>query len=344
VFADDQAQLDRFEQLRSGAGSLEDDSTFQDAIDGLPPDSIARAFVSGSSIQAAVDRSLEQSSGVSGSTESAIGTLDSVGAAVTPQSDGIRIDAAATGSDLKLGASDYQAALPASVPAGAILYLSFNDIGGTFDRLLRSLSETNPDFDRQRAQLELALGFSLDEIGDLLSGEGAFALYRSSSDLPTFLVVFHASDEDKARRLVDRLGVLARASGDATVRSVQIGSIEATEFGAQGARVLAAVVDGNLVFTNGRSAIEGMLPGTSKLGDDAVYRAAVAGAGMPSSTKGFFYADLGASLKYLFDYLEGRGESISSVVRDNVAPLRGLLLYSTKEGDTFHYIGFLGIE
>jgi hypothetical protein len=343
VFANSQTQLDKFKSLRGSGARLDGDSSFRSAIDGLPSDSIAKAFVRGSAIQSAIDQAIEQQGGPTSATADQIGTLDSFGAAVTPESNGIRIDSALTG-DLKLGGSGYHVDLPSSLPSGATLFLSFNNVGGRLNTLFDDYARTNPSFDQQRAQVEAALGLRFKDIFDLLSGEGAFALYRTTGT-PALLFAVQVSDETKARNLVEKAAALAQlGSSNVTVRSVQIGGVQAREFSTSGYSIFAAAFDGKLVLTNSRASIEAMQGTSSKLADDPAYKAAVSGAGMPSETNGFLYANLRGGLDYAFSYAESRGLTIPQVAKDNTAPLRGLLLYSASSGDKFQFAGFLGIE
>ncbi len=87
-----------------------------------------------------------------------------------------------------------------------------------------------------------------------------------------------------------------------------------------------------------------MLGSGPKLADDSAYKAAVAGAGVPDQTSGFVYADVQEALEYGFQYFEGHGRTVPQVVKDNIAPLRGLLLYGLKDGGDLTLTGFLGIQ
>ena len=342
VFAEAQAQLDQFNRMRENAGSLDDDSVFSQAMGELPADAIATAFVSGAAIKTSLDRALSTSGVPSKLTEGQIGKLDSISAAVTPESDGVRLDSALNGTDF--GGGGYHADLPSSLPSGALAYASFNNLSGRLRKLLESYRELNPSFAQQQSQVEAALGVRLDEVFDLLSGEGALALYRSPSGSAEILFTVRVDDEDKARRLIRRAAALAELGGTATTTQVQIGSVQATEFTVSGTRIYSAAFDGKLAIANSRTPIEGMQGGGSKLADDPAYKASVSGASVPSETNGFVYFNLRDGLGYLFDYLEGQGTTISQVVRGNVAPLRGLLLYASKSGDRFQLNGFLGIK
>ena len=65
---------------------------------------------------------------------------------------------------------------------------------------------------------------------------------------------------------------------------------------------------------------------------------------MPEETSGFVYADTKEALEYAFSYAEGLGETVPPVAKENTAPLRGLLLYGSKDGGDLTLTGFLGIQ
>ena len=105
-----------------------------------------------------------------------------------------------------------------------------------------------------------------------------------------------------------------------------------------------AVFDGKLVATNSRDAIQQMQGTGAKLADDPAYKAAVEGSGMPDETSGFIYSDLTAALPYGSTTRRATAGLSRQVVRDNTAPLQGLLLYASKDGGGLTLSGFLGIE
>jgi uncharacterized protein DUF3352 len=344
VFAQTQALLDRFDQARSDNGSLGDDSAFSDPWGALPSDSITRAWVRGGNAQAALDQRLHTSGLPADTTKNQFGTLDSITAALTPGSDGIKLGATFSG-DLNTGASSYQAKLPGVVPAGAIAYVSFSGLGGTLNKLLDTYGKTIPNFDQQRAQIELALGYPLNDVFDLFDGEDGLAVYKGKAGIPDVLLAAAVNNETKAHNILNRLASLATATGSLHVQTVQIGPVDAKEIAlSNGTTVYAAVFDGNLVITNSRTLVEDMQGAGPKLSDDSAYQAAVAGARVPQETSGFVYADLKATLDYAFSYEESHGTTVPQVVKDNTAPLRGLLLYGSTDGGDVTVTGFLGIQ
>ena len=344
VFAHRQALLDRFDQARSDSGSLGDDSAFSDPWGGLPSDSISRAWVRGDKAQAAFDASLRASGLPADTTKKQFGTLDAITAALSPASDGIKLGATFSG-DLDTGAHTYQAKLPGVVPAGAIAYLSFSGLGGTLNKLLDTYGNTIPNFDQDKAQIELALGYPLTDVFDLLNGEAGVAVYKGNNGAPGVLLVAAVNNEVKAQNILNRLASLGAATGSLQVRTVQIGPVQAKEIKLGSATTIyVAVFDGNLVVTNSRTLIEDMQGAGPKLTDDSTYQAAVAGAQVPQETSGFVYADPKATLDYASSYQESHGATVPQLVRDNAALLRGLLLYGSTDGGDVTVTGFLGIQ
>jgi Protein of unknown function (DUF3352) len=344
VFAEDQALLDRFSKARDESGWLDSESNFYESFNSLPADSIAKAWLRGDAVQAAFDKRLQTSGAPADTTKNQIGTLDAVTAAVTPGSDAIRIASTFSG-DLELGAGDYHAELPSSLPGGAILYISFNGVGSQINKLIDTYGSSVPNFDQQRAQIELVLGYPLKDVFALLDGEDAFVVYPTKTGTPTVVFAAVVSDESKAQTILNRLAALGAASGSLHIKSVQIGSVHAKEIAlGNGTFAYAAVFDGRLVTTNSRAVIEQMQGSGPKLADDSAYKAAVAGSGMPDQTSGFLYSDLSEALPYAFDYAESTGSSVPQVAKDNTAPLRGLLLYGSKDGGNLMLSGFLGIQ
>jgi hypothetical protein len=340
VVAQKQAILDLYDQAREGSGSLDDQSAFGDAYDALPADSIAKVWVGGNAVETAIDRSLKSAGSSADTIKKQLGTVDAITASLTPGSDGVKLAARFSG-DLKVGGGTYHAELPSALPAGATFYWSLHGLGD----LLNKFVDAYPNIDQQRAQVELVLGYPLKDVFDLVSGESAIAVYPVKSGTPQAIFAAKVSDESKARTILDRLATLAAASGNLQIKSVQVGSIQAKEITLSGGTsAFAAVFDGTLVTTNSRALLEQTAGSGSKLAGDSAFKSAVAGAGMPGDTTGFLYADLSSVLKFGFDYAESHGRSISPAVKDNTAPLGGLLLFGSKDGGNLDLAGFLGIQ
>jgi len=354
VMARDQATLSAFEERRAAVGgSLDGDSAFKDAFRDLPDDALVQAFVRGSAIQSRINAAIAKQAPVPGFTPSAaLGTLDSLGAAVIPQPAGLRLQATASG-DFKGNPSTFHPELPSQLPAGALAYVSFSNLEGSLRHALDRVGQFVPNFDQARAQFEAQLGFSLDrDLLPLLGGEGAIAVYpvehNSNFKAPTPIVdfVLKVDDEAAAHRVIDRLTILGEQSGKGKVTTTQIAGVQATQVAIRkDVSLYVTAFGGKVVVTNNASSIAAIRsPGGSRLTDDPVYKAAVEGSGLPDETSGFLYANLQSGVTYGFDLAEQQqGKTIRPEVRANTEPLRGLLLYTSKHGGHFDFNGFLGI-
>jgi hypothetical protein len=340
VFAETRALLDRFQQARSG-DALADQNRFEEAMDRLPEDAVARGFLNGDDVQRQLDESLVEE-GVAPELIRKYGRLETLAAAVVAQNAGVLLKADVA-TESAADAEPYSSQLPSAVPAGAIAYVSFGDLEEGIRRGLRVLEENDRDVALQREQAEAALGFSLeDDFAPIFGGEGGVAVYRAVPD-PGIALVLAVDDEDKARRTVDRLGALAQLGGIATTRRLTIEGVAVRRIRLPEHSLFAAVSRGRLVVTNSGAVLRDTLDrGPTLAGDDAFTRAADA-AELPQETTGFVYLDLVRGVPFALDYAEREGEPVPPEVRRNVRPLEALVLWGDRRGEDRTLTGFLKI-
>lgn len=339
VLAESQASIDRFKKMRSG-GTLAGSSAYRDAMEGLPEDALARAYVN-------ADLILEsyQASGAPLSAQ----TLDqlfpngvpSVGGTVSAEEGGLRFHA--TGKTTQ-PTDTFEASLPDELPAGALAYVGFNNLAKGVRESLKSAGEANDQFDQQLGQMELALGLSIDrDVLPLFEQEGAIAVYpaASGSGLPGIQLVMEVDDQEQAVETIDKL--LARAAqfapGIPTPQSIDIGGVKAKAVEYQGTTIVYAGFDGKLVITNSTDTIEAMQESGEKLADDQTYVSARENADVPGATSGIFYVNLNSA----FDLVQSASEQPPQV-QENVEPLDSFLLYSTANDGRVTVSGFLAIQ
>src|SRR6266540_1836025 len=91
VIARDQPTLSAFEERRAAVGgSLDGDSAFKDAFRDLPDGALVQAFVRGSTLQSAITEAITKRVTTPGITPAfSAGKLDSLGAAVIPEPQGL---------------------------------------------------------------------------------------------------------------------------------------------------------------------------------------------------------------------------------------------------------------
>src|SRR5262245_14706967 len=128
LIADDAATLDRFENARAD-GSLEGDARFQDAMDELPDDALAKLYVNGAAVTAAADKA--------GAAADSKNNLDAFAAAVGAESSGLRLDGAlkADLQDDLASIQPYEPKLLEAAPKGAYAFLSGNGHGKVAESL-----------------------------------------------------------------------------------------------------------------------------------------------------------------------------------------------------------------
>jgi uncharacterized protein DUF3352 len=346
VFAEEQALIDRFARARSG-DSLADDDVFRDAMERLPDDSLARAYVSGQQIEAAIEREAAKDPDVRAFRElqKSLGTIESLSFAATARDEGVRMDAAFAGNrDPQV--DSFEAALDERLPAGALAYVSFGDLRDFWRGFLDSAKQSIPNFEQQRRQFETALGFSLeDDLFPLFKQEGAVALYRSSSEIPgvTFLLDVEG-EEEKARNVVTRLGALVQLGDQGAMRKLTIEGVEVTQLSFPGETfsVFLGVSEGTLIVSTTEAGFREALGAETPLADDEVFEQAREAAELPDDSIGFLYVNLNVALDFFLD-MAPEGE-IDPQVRPNVEPLESALLYGQRDGNRVLLSGFLTIK
>jgi len=339
VLAESQASIDLFKNLRARVGTLAESATFDDAMEGLPDDALARAYVNADAIV---------SSQVAGSPLSpqAFDQLfpqgvPSVGGTVSAEEGGLRIQA--TGKTTQ-PTDTFEAALPDELPTGALVYVGFDNLAKGVRESLKKAGETNQQFDQQLGQIELALGLSLDrDVLPLFEQEGAIAVYpaASGSGLPGIQLVLKVDDEQQAVATIDKL--LARAAqfspGVPVPQSIDIGGVQAKAVEYQGTTIVYAGFNGKLVVTNAAATIEAMQGSGETLADDQTYSSARENADVPGETSGILYVNLNSAL----DLAQSLSEQPPQV-QENVEPLDSFLLYSTAGDGRVTVSGFLAIQ
>ena len=339
VIADTQAVLDRFRNAQSGA-KLSDSDAYEDAVQSLPEDAILKLYAGGPQVRRAIDEGLEEEGVPAGLGQ--FGDFRSAALALTAESEGVRVEADVVGrSDTAF--ETFQPRLPETLPTGALLYVSYANLDEPVRQILRSVEEAIPNFDEQRRQAEQAFGFSIEnDLLPLLQNEGAFAIYPGRP-LPTFVLAI-AGDEEKAVRLMDRLGALLELGGSGAAEERQVEGITIKELTIEGTSIFYAALEGVFLASNTQAGVLDANGDGPKLADDELYQSAREGTEAEGGTIGFVYGNLEEGLPYVLDFAEDQGETVPPEVRPNIEPLKSLLFSSTQDGNRFELSGFLAIE
>jgi hypothetical protein len=342
VFAKTQATLDRFRQQREG-DKLSGSDAYEEAVSSLPEDALLKLYFGGPQAQERI-RSMLSEEGLPQGLAQRLGDLRSAALALTAESGGVRVEAdLVTGSDLDL--ETYEPQLPQSLPAGALVYVSFANLDEPTRQILETVEDSFPNFDEQRRQAEQAFGFSIEgDILPLLENEGAFAIYPARP-LPAFVLAL-SDEEGRATQLMDRVAALLQLGDEATRRRHQVEGVSVTElaFRDEGFSVFYAAIDRLFVASNRRENVVAVDDDRNKLADDPVYQAAREGAAAEGGTIAFLYGNLKDGLPFAFDFAEDRGETVPAIARENTRPLESALISVTQDGNRFELSGFLAIE
>jgi Protein of unknown function (DUF3352) len=339
VIADSQAVLDRFQNAQSGE-KLSDSEAYEDAVQSLPEEAILKLYAGGPQIRTAIDEGLAEE-GLPASFGQ-FGDFRSAALALTAEAEGVRVEADVVGgSDTEF--ETFEPRLPETLPTGALLYVSYANLDEPVRQILRSVEQAIPNFDEQRRQAEQAFGFSIEnDLLPLLENEGAFAIYPGRP-LPTFVLAI-AGDQDRAVRLMDRLGALLELGGGGAARERQVEGVTIKELQIEGTSIFYAALEGVFVASNTQAGVLDANGDGPKLADDELYQSAREGADAEGGTIGFVYGNLEEGLPYLLDFAEEQGETIPAEVRANIEPLESFLFSSTQDGNRFELSGFLAIE
>jgi Protein of unknown function (DUF3352) len=340
VISDAQAKLDRFRTAQSGE-KLSDSDAYEEAVSSLPEDALLKLYFGGPQVQEEIRTALSEE-GVPEGIASRFSDLRSGALALTAEPGGVRFEAdLVTGSDLDL--ETYEPQLPETLPAGALLYVSFANLDRPARSILDAVSDAFPNFDEQRRQAERGFGFSIEnDVLPLLANEGAVAVYRDRP-LPEVVVALDDPD-DKAVQLLDRIGALLELGDEGSTSQEQVDGLTVKQLRIEGVSIFYARVDDVFVASNSRARLLETNREGPKLSADRDYMAAREGLEAEGGTIAFLYGNLQEGLPYVYEFAEREGETIPQEVRANTAPLRSLLISATEEGNRFEFSGFLAIE
>ncbi|MGH3012118.1 MAG: hypothetical protein ACRDMY_09805, partial [Gaiellaceae bacterium] len=129
VVAHDEEMLDRYREALDGP-LLEGSDAFAGAMDGLPADALARLYANG---EALLETLQELPTGL---RPASLGLGGSIGAALRAEGEGFRVEGRAVPTDEEQAPAPeaYEAELADEVPAAAIAFVSFNDLGSALER------------------------------------------------------------------------------------------------------------------------------------------------------------------------------------------------------------------
>jgi len=329
LIADDEATLDRFETARS-SGKLEDADEFNDAMDGLPDEALAKLYVNG----AGATRALNEA-GAAGATGN--NRLKAVALALGAESSGVKLDGAVTSEleDDLASTKPYESKLIEAAPEGALAFISGNGYG----QVEKSIERTPGTFDQFRDML----GIDLRGVFKLLDGE--FALWvGKGAPIPEITFLAEAPDEAAATAALDKLAALIPAEAGAERRTTEIDGVQAKQVVVEGFPITYAAFDGRVIVTSRPGAISDVRDGGDSLADDDDFKQAKDDTGMGDETFGFAYVNVEELAALVEGFAGAAGEDVPPEASRNLEPLGTLLFHSSGEPEDLKLSAFLAIE
>ena len=346
VLAESQATLDALTAARD-KGTLDDSERFQEAVAGLDDDVLATIYVDGAA--AATAAKSADAGAEAGQLQQLLpgsSALDWLSATIRAEPGGVRLQGFAHGEGAQ-ASEPFASTLVSQLPAGAIAFVTFSGLESTLDQALKAMGQQDDEFEQQLAQIELALGLSVqDDLLPLFAGEGAIAVYPGK-EIPAISLILSVDDEAKALATVDSIvqRVLSFAgTGGPKASQTDVAGVTATKVDFGQFALYYAAFDGKLVLTTSPDGIAGLREQGPKLAGDPDFAAARDAAEMPAETTGFVYvnvakaADLADTLGMLAD------EPLPTDAKENLESLRGALVWADHDGERLSFSGFLGIE
>jgi hypothetical protein len=329
VVATKRETIDRFEQESTTATStLADEKSFKDSMDRLGQDSVVRAYLNGpflmklartyggAQVKPYVDK---------------VGKLDWIALRLGATSQGIGLDTIVHGTPGPLfkgssKASAFSAKLLGTVPADALLYLSFHGSKGMFNGLQQNPALNTPEF-RQFAK-------PLQQIGRVLEGENAIYA-RPGARIPEVTLV--STPGTAGTPILDRI-VKKFAGSPPQARTV--GGTPVHAIAQNGMGLYYADVDGKFVVSDQPQGIRAVKRSGKSLSDSAEFTQAKDASGMPDKTWSTLYVNIHAGVPYVEKLAQ---EHIPAEVARNLKPLRSAVEYAASHTHEFQVSFFLRI-
>jgi hypothetical protein len=341
VFADSQAKLDRFKQAADASKeTLADDATFKEAMGRLADPALAKVYANGARLTAEAKQVFQRFNAATATS----GKLLWLAGDVVAEDDGVRVDLRSKAEGAKVP-GPYTASLVKVVPAGVLVFLSFNgeaiDTSGLRKQFEQGFGNRGAGaFPEAQQFLKI-----FEQLATLFAHETALYV-RPGAGIPEVTLVAQPDSPQQGVASIDRLVRQLAAAGGLHVKSspVTIGSIKAKEvnlgpvsiyYGADGKRV---------VVSDTQQAFLDLKAKSPRLADDATYKEALKAAGMPAQTNGFFYVNLKDSIPLLTSLAQLAGGGIDQQVRDNLRPLRAVVAWAAADGGNGEAALFLEIK
>lgn len=353
-----ESDLERGIDTRGGdaSASLAGSADFGTTLGKLPDDNMAVLYLNGAKVAdlarlglAAAQAEAANGDGVAAGAAASLGagqaqlqqaldqlaTIKGIGMSFGAEDKGFRLRTviSADPSYIAQLGGVFSPALIDRVPADAVAFASFRDLGKNVQPQLDALLAQDPNASSQVEQAEAMLGLSIkDDIIPLLLNE--HALYVGPG-LPIGVgLLLTPTDEANAAKVVRQLVALAtQAQPGTTATDVEGGQ----QVAVNGLPLYWRQVDGVLALSNLATAGDRQTEG---LASNPAYTSALADAGAPAEMSQLLWVDVQGAI----GLGKSMGAAYSAEADANVAPLTSIVAWSESADDTATADVFVGVK
>jgi hypothetical protein len=264
---------------------------------------------------------------------SKLGTLDWIALRLGATADGLGLDTIVHGTPGALfkaaaNAPSFSPKLLGSIPADALLSLSFKGSKNMFGGLQQNPTLSTPQF-RQLAK-------PLKQLGRILEGENALYVRPGAGRIPEVTLV--ATPKANGVAILDRL--VKRYAGSRP-QAESVDGLPVHAMASKGFGLYYTTVDGKLVVTDQAGGIRGVATAGERLPDNSEFKATKAAADAPDKTAGLLYVDIKSSIPYGEKLA---GQRIPADVARNLKPLRSAMEFAASHTHELQVSFFLRIK
>jgi hypothetical protein len=328
VVSPEQPTIDRFEQeSESATTTLAEDTAFTQAMGRLGQDAVLRAFVNGNSV---MELARKRGGAQMQSYIDKVGTLDWAALRFSATSAGLGLDTIVHGTpgSLLKGSPSFSPKLLGTIPADALLSISFKGSKNMFGSLKQNPVFSTPQFRR--------FGQPLQALGRILEGENALYARPSAGRIPEVTLVSTPKIDGTA--VLDRM-VSRFAGAPPQARTVDGTAVHA--LASNGIGIYYANVDGKLVVTDQPGGIRSVKHPGKSLSESEDFKNAKVAAGAPDKTWGLLYVNISSSVPYVEKLA---GSRIPAEIARNLKPLRSAVEYAASHTHELQVTFFLRIK
>lgn len=327
-----QALLHRSIDVREGRGAaLADSAAFKKATERLPDESLALGYVDGAGLRQVLRLASAAQSGMSTPrVDTQLQGVDGIAFSLSAQDRGLDARAvvlAEKGALARLGVGPaFRPSLAGRVPANAVAYLGFSDLGPKLQRLLAQGGASNAEVASAPARLQALTGISFTkDLVPLLSGE--HAVYARPGQHVAASLLLRPADVDRGVATLQK-ATAALARFQPQLRPTPIPGVQGQQVTVGGQTLSWRRTGDALAIGNDPGVGEdqgGGLAATDRFGQ------AAKDAGLPDEVTGVLFADV-QGLVSLVSGTDDDGK-ISPEARRNLEHVGGVLGWSALDGD-----------